>query len=152
MNEFLKIVTVFLSCVFFFGKLGVPSAILFFKFNFLKVFVVTVASGCFSNVIFTFFSAALLKWWDAYKEKKKLFSNKKIFTKTNRRIISVKNRFGLRGLAFITPIFPGIPVGAFLAERFYKDKFKVIMYLNISVAFWSVCIYFLFYFFGQNVL
>ncbi|MDZ4664795.1 MAG: hypothetical protein SGJ15_07960 [Bacteroidota bacterium] len=152
MADILKILTVFISCVFFFGKLGVPSAIILFKFNFLKVFLVTVISGCFSNVIFTFFSSAILKWWDGYKTRKNLISVKKIFTKGNRRIIKIKKRFGLVGLAFITPIFPGIAIGAFIAERFYKDKFKVIMYLNVSVVFWSLAIYFLFYFFKHNVV
>lgn len=152
MSEFWKIFTVFLSCVFFFGKLGMPSAILLFKFNFLKVFLVTTISGFTSNVLFTYFSAAILKWWDGYKERKQLFAKKKVFTKANRRIIKIKKRFGLVGLAFITPIFPGIPVGAFIAERFYKKKIKVIMYLNVSVVFWSITLYFLFYFFGHDII
>lgn len=152
MNEFWKIFTVFLSCVFFFGKLGMPSAILLFKFNFLKVFLVTTISGFTSNVLFTYFSAAILKWWDGYKERKQLFAKKKVFTKANRRIIKIKKRFGLVGLAFITPIFPGIPVGAFIAERFYKKKIKVIMYLNVSVVFWSITLYFLFYFFAHDII
>lgn len=142
----------FLSCVFFFGKLGMPSAILLFKFNFLKVFITTVSSGIFSNVLFTYFSAGLLKWWHKYKDKKNLFSKKKVFTKTNRRMIKIKNKFGLAGLAFITPIFPGIPVGAFIAERFFKDKFKIIMYLSVAVVFWSLALYFLFYFFNRNMV
>lgn len=152
MTDLLKILTVFLSCVFFFGKLGVPSAIILFKFNFLKVFLVAVISGCFANVLATYFSAALIKWWDRYKIKNNLFSKKKTFTKTNRRIIRIKKRFGLIGITFITPIFPGIAVGAFIAERFYKDKFKVIMYLNLSVVFWTIVIYYLFYFFGRGIL
>ena len=151
MGSFLKVFTVFISCVFFFGKIGMPSAIILFKFDFLKVFIVTVSSGMFANIMFTYFSASLIKWWDAYKERKNLFVKKNIFTKGNRRIIRIKNKFGLKGLAFITPIFPGIAIGAFIAERFYKDKFKVIMYLNISVVFWSLTIYFLFYFFNRNM-
>jgi hypothetical protein len=129
-----------------------PSAIILFKYNFFKVFVVTVSSGCFSNVIFTYFSAAILKWWNNYKDRKNLFSKKKVFTKANRRIIRIKKRFGLAGLAFITPIFPGIPIGAFIAERFYKDKFRVIMFLNGGVVFWSIAIYLLFYFFGHSFM
>lgn len=152
MNDFLEILMVFLSCVFFFAKLGVPSAIILFKFNFLKVFIVTVSSGIFSNIIFTFFSAAIIKWWNKYKGKKHLAAKKKVFTKANRRIMKIKNKFGLAGLAFITPIFPGIPVGAFLAERFFKKKFKVIMYLNVAVVFWSLAMYAIFYFFKHNMV
>ncbi|MBK6523931.1 MAG: hypothetical protein KBG47_00645 [Bacteroidia bacterium] len=152
MGDFLKIFGVFISCVFFFGKLGVPSAIILFKFDFLKVFLVTVISGWFSNVVFTLFSSAILKWWEAYKIRKNYESTKKAFTKGNRRIINIKKRFGLVGLAFITPIFPGIAIGAFIAQRFYKNKFKVIMYLNVSVVFWSLALYFLFYFFKHNIV
>jgi hypothetical protein len=152
MADILKIFTVFISCVFFFVKLGVPSAIILFKFNFLKVFLVTVISGCFSNVVFTLFSSAILKWWESYKTRKNVVSTRKTFSKANRRIINIKKRFGLVGLALITPIFPGLAIGAFIAQRFYKDKFKVIMYLNVSVVIWSLALYFLFYFFKHNVI
>lgn len=75
---------------------------------------------------------------------------KKIFTKFNRRVIRIKHRFGLTGIAILTPIFLSIPIGAFLAERFYKDKKKVILYLSISAIAWCFILYFLFLFFYES--
>jgi hypothetical protein len=151
MAEFLKILSVFISCIFFFAKVGVPSAILLFKFNFLKVFIVTVSSGIFGTIVFTYFSAALIKWWSKFNAKKNLLKKKKVFSKGNRRIITIKNKFGLAGLAAIMPIVPGIAIGSFLAERFFSNKQKIILYFSISIMVWSVGIYLLFYFFKKTV-
>ena len=151
MTEFLKIFSVVISCILFFAKVGVPSAIILFKFNFLQVFIVAVTSGIFGTIVFTYFSAALIKWYSNFRIKRAGGNRKKIFTTTNRRIINIKNKFGLAGLAAIMPVFPGIAVGSFLAERFFSNKQKIILYFSISIIIWTVGIYFLFYFFKKNV-
>lgn len=150
MNEFLKILSVFISCALFFGKVGMPAAVLLFKFNFIKVFLVSTSAGITGSILFTNISAALLKWWDKFKEKKN-FSKSKVFTKTNRFIIKTKKRFGLYGIALLSPILLSIPIGAFVAERFYKDKKRVIIALSISVIFWSITLYLLFLFFYKTI-
>jgi hypothetical protein len=147
-QEFWKIVSVFISCAFFFGKIGMPAAVGFFKFNFFKSIVISCSGGISGAVVFTYLSAGILKWWERFKAR--WFSHhhsKKKFTKANRRIIRIKNRFGLLGISILSPILLSIPVGAFLGERFYKKKSKVILYLSGSVVFWSFTLYFLFLFF-----
>ncbi|MCE3260022.1 MAG: hypothetical protein K0S12_1663 [Bacteroidetes bacterium] len=128
-----------------------PAAVILFKFNFIKVFIVSCAGGIGGTIFYVYLSAALLKWWDNYKEKKQIFKKKKIFTKGNRRIIRIKNRFGLQGIAILTPVLLSIPLGAFVAERFYKDKRKVITYISIWVVIWSVAFYFIYYLFYDNL-
>jgi hypothetical protein len=142
MAEFLKILTVFITCTFFFVKLGMPTAVIVFKFNFIKVFLVSCAGGITGNIIFTYLSASFLKWRHDYKVRKDKFHKKIIFSKSTRRIIRIKQRFGLTGLAFITPLISQ-PIGAFFAEKFFKDKKKVILYLSVSVIFWSITLYFI---------
>lgn len=142
MAEFLKIFSVFITCIFFFVKLGMPTAVIVFKYNFIKVFVVTCAGGITGNVIFTYLSASIIKWVHDYKVRKDKFHKKIVFKKSTRRIIKIKHRFGLVGIAFITPLI-SMPIGAFVAEKFYKKKGKVILYLSISVMFWSVALYFI---------
>jgi Sec-independent protein secretion pathway component TatC len=66
-------------------------------------------------------------------------------------VIRIKQRFGLVGIAFITPVILSTPVGAFLADRFYKDKKKVILYLSFSTVFWALALYCLLYFFQDQV-
>lgn len=128
-----------------------PAAVILFKYNFLKVFITSVSGGVFGTITSTYISAAVLKWWDNYKEGKPSFKKRKVFTKTNRRIIRLKQRFGLTGIAILSPILLSIPLGAFLGERFYKDKGKVIIYLSISVILWSVTLYGLFYLFHDQL-
>lgn len=150
MEEFFKIITVFLTCTFFFVKLGVPTAVIVFKYNFLKVFFVSCAGGITGNIIFTYLSAGIIKWMHDYRLRKDKDHKKKIFSKSTRRFIRIKNRFGLVGIAFVTPIISQ-PIGAFFAEKFFKDKKKVIIYLSVSVVFWSITLYLILYLFHDSL-
>ncbi|MBI2721545.1 MAG: hypothetical protein HYX39_05170 [Bacteroidetes bacterium] len=102
--------------------------------------MVTFAGGLTANIIFTYLSASILKWIHNYRLKKGIIHVRIIFTKRNRKIIRIKQKFGLAGIAFLTPLL-SMPIGAFVAEKFYKDKRKVIIYLSISVIFWITSIY-----------
>jgi hypothetical protein len=143
MGEFLKILSVFVTCSLAF-KVGYPTALMVFNFDFFKVVLVTCAGGIAGNILFTYLSAAILKAIHKFRVKRNLIHKHKIFTKFNRRVIRIKNRFGLAGIAFITPMFLSTPVGAFLAERFYRDKKKIILYLSVSTILWAFSLYFIF--------
>jgi hypothetical protein len=140
MNYLIKGFTVFLTCIFFF-KFGVPTAIAFYGNNFISFFLVCTAGGVTGNILFTYLSAAILKKIHDYRAKRNLIHKKPIFTKFNRRVIRIKQRFGLYGIAFITPVFLSTPLGAFLAERFFRDKKKIILFLSISTIFWELLFY-----------
>lgn len=150
MNQILKILSVFLTCSFAF-KIGFPTAFVVLEQKFLLVFVVTSAGGIMGNVVFTYLSAAIIKAIHRYRAKRHLIHRKKIFTSFNRRIIRIKKRFGLAGIAFITPIFLSTPVGAFLAERFFKDKRKIILYLSGATIFWALTLYLILFLFSEGV-
>ena len=63
---------------------------------------------------------------------------KKIFTWKNKFIVKTVRRFGLAGIAFITPVVLSIPLGTFIAFRYFNNKNKVYTYLSLAVFFWSV--------------
>ena len=147
MADILKIGTVMFLCSMFFSKIGLPAAVILFKFNFVKVFLVSCSGAIIGTVFYTYLSAGIINWWEYYKIKKNLFRNKKVFTKFNRRIIYVKNKFGLMGIAALTPLILSIPLGAFIAERFYKKKSKVIIAISSWVLIWFVVFYFIYYYF-----
>ncbi|HWY10337.1 MAG TPA: hypothetical protein VN026_03375 [Bacteroidia bacterium] len=152
MDEFLKIFSIFFTGMLGWGKVSVPSAVAFFDFNFWKVIGITCSGGITGAIVFTNISDMLMKWW--HKIKMQYFRNHvhpKVFTKANRRIIKIKKRFGIWGIAFCAPIFLSIPVGAFVAERFYKNKKKVILAISITVLFWNTIIYFLLVFFYESL-
>jgi hypothetical protein len=148
LSEFIKIFSVFLTCTFFFVKLGMPTAVIVFKYNFFKVIIVACAGGITGNIIFTNLSAVILKWLHVYRTKRKI--EKKTFTKSTRRMILIKQRFGLVGIAAITPLISQ-PIGAFFAEKFFKDKKKVILYLSVSVIIWAIGLYFILYIFHDQL-
>ncbi|NBQ48390.1 MAG: hypothetical protein EBU33_08055, partial [Sphingobacteriia bacterium] len=76
--------------------------------------------------------------------RRNLIHRRKIFSSFNRRIIRVRQKFGLAGIAFITPILLSTPLGAFIAERFYRDKKKIILYLSLATIFWALALYCIF--------
>jgi hypothetical protein len=147
-TEIWKFISAALACTISLSKIGIPTVIAIYKSNYMMALISSCTGAVFGTVVFTYLFAGILKWWDRLKEG--MFSSKhpkKIFTKFNRRVIRIKHRFGLVGIAILTPIFLSIPIGAFLAERFYKDKRKVIIYLSVSAIAWCFILYFLFLFF-----
>ena len=147
-TDVLQFISAALACTISLSKIGIPTVIAIYKSNYLLALVSSCTGAVFGSVLFSYLFAGILKWWDKVKEG--MFSSKhpkKIFTKFNRRVIRIKHRFGLTGIAILTPIFLSIPIGAFLAERFYKDKKKVIIYLSISAISWCFVLYFIYLFF-----
>lgn len=150
-TEIWKFISAALACTISLSKIGIPAVIAIYKYNILMALLSSCTGAIFGTVVFTYLFAGILKWWNKFKDKYfKSKHPKKVFTKFNRRVIRIKHRFGLTGIALLTPIFLSIPIGAFLAERFYKDKRKVIIYLSVSAIFWCITLYFIFLFFYDS--
>jgi hypothetical protein len=113
--------------------------------------IVACSGGIAGNIFFTYLSAAILKAIHNFRAKRNLIHRKRIFTRFNRRVIRVKQRFGLAGIAFITPILLSTPLGAFLAERFFRDKKKIIIYLSCATVFWGFALYLILLIFHDSV-
>lgn len=150
MSHFLKILSVFVTCSFAF-KIGFPTTFMVLDRNFVQVIVVSSGGGIAGNIAFTYLSAAIIKAIHNFRLKRGLIHRRKVFTTFNRRVIRIKQKFGLAGIAFITPIFLSTPIGAFLAERFFKDKGKIILYLSAATVFWAFALYFILLFFYDNL-
>lgn len=146
MANVLKILSVFITCSFAF-KIGFPTTFILFGNNFWLTMLIACGGGIAGNIAFTYLSAALVNGVHNYRAKRGLIHQRKIFTTFNRRIIRVRKRFGLAGIAFITPILLSTPIGALIAERFYKDKKKIILYLSAATVFWGLTLYLILYFF-----
>jgi hypothetical protein len=89
----------------------------------------------------------LLKIYKKHLHKKKLQSHvetpikkKPIFTKRNRMIVRLMQKYGLNGIAFLTPLL-SLPLGVFIAERinekFIQNRQKVLLYLCVSMVIWT---------------
>ena len=133
-----------------------PLAVFQFKFSFAETVLWTNIGGLIGIYFFAFLSDKLIVWWHQkfWKKKKQDAtgeSRKKIFTKKNRRIVRIKQRYGLPGIALITPLLLSIPLGTFLMVRYYqRSRFKFASLIASNII-WSV-LYTIFYIFMDGVL
>jgi uncharacterized membrane protein len=137
-----EIISVFLlsTVKFVFG--AVPFA-LGLGFSFLEAVTVTSAGGFVGVSIFVYMSDWIVDRIKKRKLEKKHdqpVPEKKKFTRKNKIIVKVKMRFGLIGIAFLTPLLLSIPIGCFLAVRYFKNKHRILVYMFVSILFWSVSI------------
>jgi len=77
---------------------------------------------------------ATVRWMKENECKKQ---NRKVFTKRNKLIINVRSKYGLFGIVLLTPVLLSIPIGAFLAQKYYSKKSNILIYMSLSVLLWS---------------
>jgi hypothetical protein len=118
-------------------------------FNFWEAFTITTTGGFIGILAFYFAGANINNWWRHLMALiKSVFSRKSIteiestpkrnFTRGRRFIVKTKNKFGLVGIAFITPCLISIPIGTVVATHFFRKRKPVILYLTISLVLWSL--------------
>jgi len=104
-------------------------------YGYIYTVLILLIGGSIGVFIFTFFSEWLNNQIDKLIKPKK---KKKVFTKKNRIIVKIKSKYGLYGIAFFTPVLFSIPVGCFLASRFYNSPKNNLLIQLGSVVFWSL--------------
>lgn len=118
-------------------------------FNFFQSFTITTLGGVTGILVFYFAGSLIASWWNRIKaiitsifvrrpvavlERKP----KRHFTRTNKMIVKIKRRFGLAGIAFVTPCIISIPVGTLVAVAFYRKRKPILLYLLVSLLLWSI--------------
>lgn len=123
--------------------LTAPITSLNIGFGYVETLLITTLGGVIGVFFFfyvsSFFMMLIAKLTSSSKHKKPSKPKRK-FTWKNKLIVHIKREYGLIGLAAITPTLLSIPVGTFLAARYFSDKKKVITYLSASVIVWSVIV------------
>jgi uncharacterized membrane protein len=114
--------------------------------TFWQTFLISCFGGIFGVLIFTNFTKVILDFYYKLFPSKKIKKNAKDNFKTKIAKKAMK-KYGLFGLAFLTPLFLSIPVGTFLALKFYPNKTKTLPVLFASVLGWSFSISIAIYFF-----
>ena len=152
---------VFLSGIKF---LFAPVLALGYGYNFFQTVVITTIGGIAGIFFFFYFSKWMIRQYykfcpvviayfggeearKRYQERPCNQSSRKIFSQRNKRIVKIRQKYGYLGVILLTPILLSIPIGAFLAQKYYAKRKSVILYLSLSILFWSVCLssfYFLF--------
>ena len=141
----IKIATVYFSCMlkFIFGPLGGYAA----GFPLIVTILVTVAGMMTVVLLFTFFGN-----WIREKITQRFFKKRKTFSPSNRKFVTIWRRFGLIGVAALTPLLLTPIGGTILAVSSGSPKEKIILYMFISASVWSVIFTSALYFFGNEVM
>ncbi|PKO98227.1 MAG: hypothetical protein CVU14_08405 [Bacteroidetes bacterium HGW-Bacteroidetes-9] len=63
---------------------------------------------------------------------------KRIFTRKNRLIIKIRRTYGLPGIIILTPVLLSIPIGTFLAIKYYSSRKNLLAWLSLSVIAWAL--------------
>ena len=132
MTVFLKILAVIsLSGVKF--LFAIPLSAIKYDFNFLQTLLFSVIGGVIGVFIFSYLSEKISRFLSS-----KLKSRRKKRGVKKAVAIKTARKYGLFGIAFLTPIFLSIPIGTYLALYFFPNKKKTIPVLITSVVGWSL--------------
>jgi hypothetical protein len=128
MNIWLAIGTVFaLGAVEFW--LAIPAGFAF-GLNPAVSCVTTIAGGVIGVLVVLLPGERIGAWLARRKDGKPR-------SKEPGRALRIWKKYGLVGLAFFSPIFPGAPVGALVALSLGSPKLKVLAWFSLSVIVWS---------------
>ncbi len=140
--EIIKYGTVFFSSMFKFlvgPLLGYQLELSFFESFFLTNL------GMMAGVILFTYLGRQIKYYVINR----FFRSRRLFTPRNRRIVKIWRKYGIIGIAFLTPIFLSPPVGTLIATSFGENREKILLHMFLSSIFWSGIIVAIIYLFGN---
>lgn len=142
LEEILKAIPVYLSSMlkFIFGPIGGYAAGL----NPITTVLVTVGGMMTVVILFAFFGDFMrTKVLDRYFPKRKRFSAR------NRKVVGIWKKYGLLGVATLTPVILTPIGGALLAVSVGSPRNKLILYMFISASVWAIIFTVSIYYFGN---
>lgn len=125
-------------------------------FTFSQTVLVTTIGGILGVIFFFYLSEIIIRLFKRIWPYIKAFFNKneikpkpvrikqsnekpkKNFSRKNKFIVNTRRKYGLWGIAALTPILLSIPLGTFLANKYYRNKKSVLLSLTVSVICWSL--------------
>lgn len=136
MGEFFKISgLLILSALKFFLA---PATVLIAGYDVLETILITSIGGVGGFIAFYLFGSVLYKKYQQFFPPKR----KRIFTPRKRKMVKYKKKYGFWGLAVLTPVLFGIPLGSLVAAAFFPERKKTILVFISSIIIWSVLISF----------
>lgn len=144
-QEILKAIPVYFSCMFkfIFGPVGGYTIGL----NLITTIITTLAGMMTAVIIFTYFGEYLRN-----KVFVRFSKPRKRFTERSRRTVSLWRKYGMIGVAALTPVILTPIGGTLIAVSFGTPKNKLLLYMLISGAFWSLLLTMATYFLGDSYL
>jgi hypothetical protein len=140
-----------------------------YKMNMPATVITTCAGGIGGILFFAYISDYLIILWHRIRvryftrklkvkaipkiiDSRKTAGTKKVFTPKTKRYVRIKQRYGIIGISLLTPVLLSIPIGTFLAIRFYRRKKSTLIFLAAAVVFWSLVLSTLLYVFEFRIV
>ena len=102
-------------------------------FSYFETVWITVFGMMTSVIIFTYFGIAIRNWFF-----RTFYRKRKIFSKRSRRIVRIWRKYGIVGVAFLTPVLFSPIVGTLIAVSFGEDKRRIFFHMIWSAVLWAV--------------
>ena len=137
MDFWYEIISVFLiSGIKFFAA---PLLAKTFGYTYFETILVTTLGGFVGVFVFYNLGSRIVRFFPSFF--KPINAKRKIFTKKNKFYVKLIRNYGLFGIAIFSPILISIPVGSFLAARFFENqKTMALAIMCAAVLIWSVSI------------
>ena len=88
-------------------------------------------------IVCSTFPPVLKRKYEAYCKRCDRKRSRKVFSKRSRLIAKIRTTYGLWGIVFATPFLLTIPVGAFLASKYYSRRKHIVLYMILSIVGWA---------------
>lgn len=130
--EIIKYLSVYLlSMVKFFGG---PLAGISMGLSFWMTLLLSVTGMMTSVFIFSQIGMLVSRWYvEKHRAKKK-----PIFTKKSRKIVQIWQKFGIQGIAFLTPVLFSPVIGTIMATVLGASQRRILLHMLWSAVFWGI--------------
>jgi uncharacterized membrane protein len=113
--------------------IGGPIAGIALDLPFYQTFALTVCGMMTSVVLFSVLGRAAQRWY-----MRKILHEKTVFSKRNRFIVKIHRKFGVQGIAFITPVLLSPIFGTIVALLLGVSKLRIFVWMLASSVFWGL--------------
>jgi hypothetical protein len=113
-----------------------------------KSILANLVGGAIGVWMFTYFGTIIKQWWNRRTGAKPI--DKTSFWYQFQMIL--KDRFGLIGIAILSPIILTIPVGVVLALQLTNNRKKIFFYIYAGCIVWSAIFYAVGYFLDFHII
>lgn len=133
----IKYISVFLLSMVKF--IGGPVAGAAMGLSFWATAALTIGGMMTSVLLFTIIGTAVSNYYAAKRREK----GKPVFNKKSRRIVKVWQRFGIAGIAFLTPVIFSPIIGTIFAIVLGAKRNQIMLHMLWSAVFWGISFTFL---------
>lgn len=107
--------------------------------NFLEMFICTSVGGMLGITVFTFFGEGIRAWWQQRQKRRKGTHDEPYVAKPPSAFAQrIWDRFGLPGVALLTPPFLSPPIGTAIALAFGTPRVLILGWMYSSMILWAL--------------